>query len=112
MAKRTTKSKKNSKTTTRKTPKKSGTAKASKTRTAKIKTLTPRLPDIPESKMTAKQRAVMAEIQTSRGRGTLGGPFGVMLHAPDSGPRRYVVEEPMPEERKPVLLFAGRFPPQ
>jgi len=37
---------------------------------------------------------------------------GVMLHAPDSGPRRYVVEEPMPEERKPVLLFAGRFPPQ
>ncbi len=85
MAKRTTKSKKNSKTTTRKTTKKSGTAKARKTRAAKTKTLTPRLPDIPESKMTAKQRAVMAEIQTSRGRGTLGGPFGVMLHAPDYG---------------------------
>lgn len=32
-----------------------------------------------------------------------------MLHAPDSGPRRYVVEEPMPPERREVLLFAGRF---
>jgi 4-carboxymuconolactone decarboxylase len=49
------------------------------------KTLTPRLKDIPESEMTPKQREVMAEIQSSRGRGTLGGPFGVMLHAPDYG---------------------------
>jgi 4-carboxymuconolactone decarboxylase len=62
-----------------------------KTRTKKkktrkpVKTLKPRLRDIPESEMTAKQREVMAEIQSSRGRGTLGGPFGVMLHAPDYG---------------------------
>lgn len=49
------------------------------------KTLTPRLKDIPESEMTPKQREVMTEIQSSRGRGTLGGPFGVMLHAPDYG---------------------------
>ena len=33
----------------------------------------------------------------------------VMLHAPDSGPRRFVVEEPLPAERRPTLVAAGRF---
>ena len=56
-----------------------------KNRPAKTKVLTPRLKEIPESEMTPKQREVMAEIQASRGRATLGGPFGVMLHAPEYG---------------------------
>ncbi len=63
-------------------------AKKTKTtnrKTAKIKPLIPRLKDIPEAGMTPKQREVLAEIQASRGRATLGGPFGVMLHAPDYG---------------------------
>lgn len=32
-----------------------------------------------------------------------------MLHAPDSGPRRHVVEESLPEERRATLVAAGRF---
>lgn len=32
-----------------------------------------------------------------------------LLHAPDSGPRRFVVEEPLPDERRPTLVAAGRF---
>jgi cell wall-associated NlpC family hydrolase len=32
-----------------------------------------------------------------------------MLHAPDSGPRRYVVEETLPPERIATLVAAGRF---
>ncbi len=32
-----------------------------------------------------------------------------MLHAPDSGPRRYVVEETLPTERLATLVSAGRF---
>ncbi|MGA8257571.1 MAG: C40 family peptidase [Nocardioides sp.] len=32
-----------------------------------------------------------------------------LLHAPDSGPRRYVVEEPLPDERRATLVAAGRF---
>ncbi len=32
-----------------------------------------------------------------------------LLHAPDSGPRRYVVEETLPDERRPTLVAAGRF---
>lgn len=32
-----------------------------------------------------------------------------LLHAPDSGPRRFVVEEPLPDERRPTLVSAGRF---
>lgn len=59
--------------------------KTSKKKTPKTKTLVPRLKDIPEADMTDKQREVLLAIQTSRGRGTLGGPFGVMLHAPDYG---------------------------
>lgn len=56
-----------------------------KSKPAKTKILKPRLKEIPESEMTPKQREVMAEIQASRGRATLGGPFGVMLHAPEYG---------------------------
>ncbi|CAN5543737.1 hypothetical protein BH11ACT8_BH11ACT8_27070 [soil metagenome] len=37
------------------------------------------------------------------------GEPGVMLHAPDSGDRRYVVEEPLPPERRATLVCAGRF---
>lgn len=65
--------------------KKTTNKKTSKKKAPKIKTLVPRLKDIPESEMNPKQREVMAEIQASRGRATLGGPFGVMLHAPDYG---------------------------
>lgn len=36
---------------------------------------------------------------------------GVMLHAPDSGDRRYVVEEPLPPERLATLVTAGRLLP-
>ncbi len=32
-----------------------------------------------------------------------------LLHAPDSGDRRYVVEETLPPERLPSLVAAGRF---
>ena len=32
-----------------------------------------------------------------------------LLHAPDSGPRRFVVEEALPDERRPTLVAAGRF---
>ncbi|WP_148614185.1 C40 family peptidase [Nocardioides rubriscoriae] len=32
-----------------------------------------------------------------------------LLHAPDAGPRRYVVEEALPDERRPTLVAAGRF---
>ena len=41
-------------------------------------------------------------------RGGPDGP-GVMLHAPDSGPRRHVVEEDLPPERLATLVGAGRF---
>jgi 4-carboxymuconolactone decarboxylase len=51
----------------------------------KTKALTPRLPDIPESAMTKMQRAVLADIRKTRGKGALGGPFSVMLHAPEYG---------------------------
>lgn len=68
-----------------KKPKTTAKRTTAKKKIAKSKTLAPRLRDIPESEMTPKQREVMAEIQASRGRATLGGPFGVMLHAPDYG---------------------------
>lgn len=64
----------------------SGKSARAKSKTSKAsKPLAPRLKDIPEARMSAKQRAVLAEIQQSRGQGTLGGPFSVMLHAPDYG---------------------------
>jgi cell wall-associated NlpC family hydrolase len=34
---------------------------------------------------------------------------GTMLHAPDAGPRRFVVEEPLSDERRVALVAAGRF---
>ena len=39
------------------------------------------------------------------------GDPGVMLHAPDSGPRRFVVEEEVLPERRATLVSAGRFTP-
>jgi 4-carboxymuconolactone decarboxylase len=48
-------------------------------------TLKPRLKEIAESEMTPRQREVFAEIRASRGASTSGGPFGVMLHAPEYG---------------------------
>ena len=42
--------------------------------------------DVPvEAQMSDKQRALLADIQKTRGKGALGGPFAVMLHAPDYG---------------------------
>lgn len=63
-------------------------AKKKKTTAGKrnpAKILTPRLKDIPEAEMTPQQRALWASIRSSRGAGTVGGPFGVMLHAPEYG---------------------------
>jgi len=45
----------------------------------------PRLRTIPESEMNAQQLALLADIQKTRGKGPLGGPFGVLLHAPAYG---------------------------
>ncbi len=47
----------------------------------------PRLPDIPEEALTPIQRTLRDAIVASRGlgRGKLGGPFGVFLHAPVFG---------------------------
>src|SRR5436190_2512303 len=44
-----------------------------------------RLKDISEDEMTARQRALAAEILKSRGKTAIGGPFGVFLHAPEYG---------------------------
>jgi 4-carboxymuconolactone decarboxylase len=52
------------------------------------KTRPARLKDIPEAQMTARQRELAAEMMKSRGKSatsTIGGPFGVFLHAPDYG---------------------------
>jgi 4-carboxymuconolactone decarboxylase len=59
--------------------------KSNKSKAAKAKIPTPRLKDIPEADMTPKQRELWTSIQSSRGAGTVGGPFGVMLHAPEYG---------------------------
>lgn len=45
----------------------------------------PRLKIPAESEMSDKQRALLADIQTTRGKGPLGGPFAVFLEAPDYG---------------------------
>src|SRR6185437_10748408 len=46
----------------------------------------PRLPAIPDEKLTARQRELMESIRSGpRGRVSQGGPFGVYLHAPDFG---------------------------
>lgn len=47
--------------------------------------LKPRLSIPDDAAMTDKQRALMADIRSSRGKSTVGGPFAVFLHAPDYG---------------------------
>jgi 4-carboxymuconolactone decarboxylase len=49
------------------------------------KTRSPRLKDISEAQMTARQHELAAEMMKSRGKSAIGGPFGVFLHAPDYG---------------------------
>jgi 4-carboxymuconolactone decarboxylase len=52
---------------------------------AKKKT-TPRLPAISEENLTPRQHELLDSIRTGpRGKVSLGGPFGVYLHAPDFG---------------------------
>ena len=46
----------------------------------------PRLPAIPDEKLTARQKELMEAIRSGpRGRVSQGGPFGVYLHAPEFG---------------------------
>src|SRR5712691_8438882 len=46
----------------------------------------PRLPAIPDDKLTDRQKQLMEAIRSGpRGRVSQGGPFGVYLHAPDFG---------------------------
>lgn len=45
----------------------------------------PRLKVPSEADMSAPQRALLADIQKTRGKGPLGGPFAVLLHAPEYG---------------------------
>src|SRR5581483_6639510 len=48
--------------------------------------LKPRLPIIPDDKLTDRQKELMEAIRSGpRGRVNQGGPFGVYLHAPDFG---------------------------
>ena len=50
-----------------------------------VKMPSPRLNIPPESKLSAKQKALLANIRKTRGSGTLGGPFAVFLQAPEYG---------------------------
>lgn len=54
---------------------------------ARKKTLSPRLPAIPEDQLNASQRALVAALRAGpRGPNVpLGGPFGCYLHAPEAG---------------------------
>jgi 4-carboxymuconolactone decarboxylase len=45
----------------------------------------PRLKIPSESELSLKQAELLAEIQKTRGKGPLGGPFAVLLHAPEYG---------------------------
>lgn len=45
----------------------------------------PRLRELAESELSERQRTMLNEIRTTRGAGTIGGPFGVFLHAPEFG---------------------------
>jgi 4-carboxymuconolactone decarboxylase len=64
-------------------------AKKAKTKSKpkpKIKTLIPRLPQIPEDELTEPQRNLMESIRSGpRGRVSQGGPFGVYLYATEFG---------------------------
>lgn len=44
-----------------------------------------RLKPLTEADMTARQREIAADMLRTRGKGAVGGPFGVLLHAPDYG---------------------------
>ncbi len=45
----------------------------------------PRLKIPSESELSPKQQELLADIQKTRGKGPLGGPFAVLLHAPEYG---------------------------
>jgi 4-carboxymuconolactone decarboxylase len=49
------------------------------------KTLPPRLKPLTDAGMTPRQHEIAADMLRSRGKGAIGGPFGVFLHAPDYG---------------------------
>jgi 4-carboxymuconolactone decarboxylase len=49
------------------------------------KTLPPRLKPLTDAEMTPRQHEIAADMLRSRGKGAIGGPFGVFLHAPDYG---------------------------
>jgi 4-carboxymuconolactone decarboxylase len=49
------------------------------------KALPPRLKPLTDDEMTPRQREIAADMLRSRGKGAIGGPFGVFLHAPDYG---------------------------
>jgi 4-carboxymuconolactone decarboxylase len=44
-----------------------------------------RLKPLTEADMTARQREIAADMLRTRGKGAIGGPFGVFLRAPDYG---------------------------
>jgi 4-carboxymuconolactone decarboxylase len=45
----------------------------------------PRLKTLAETELSTKQAELLADIRSTRGPRTVGGPFGVLLHAPDYG---------------------------
>ena len=50
-----------------------------------VKIPAPRLKIPSESELSPKQQELLADIQKTRGKGPLGGPFAVLLHAPEYG---------------------------
>jgi 4-carboxymuconolactone decarboxylase len=76
----------------------------------------PRLAIPSEDDMTPKQRALLVDIQKTRGKGPLGGPFAVFLEAPEFGDLaqklgafcRYNTSVP-PHLSEFTILVLGRF---
>ncbi len=76
----------------------------------------PRLEIPTEAKLSPKQRALLADIQKSRGKNVLGGPFAVFLQSPDYGDLaqklgafcRYNTSIP-PHLSEFIILVLGRF---
>ena len=76
----------------------------------------PRLEIPSEDKLSPKQRALLADIQKSRGKNVLGGPFAVFLQSPDYGDLaqklgafcRYNTSIP-PHLSEFIILILGRF---
>lgn len=76
----------------------------------------PRLKIPSKSEMSDKQLALLADIEKSRGKGALGGPFAVFLQAPDYGDLaqklgafcRYNTSIP-PHLSEFIILVLGRF---